>query len=156
VHQRLRGVCCVVVSMSGTVESMTIAWEKGLQLSARVRSHRIVADQPKEEGGDDAGVTPVEMLVASLGTCIGFYAVRFCQRHRIATDGLTVDMSWGYAERPHRIGSLAAKITLPVALEPSVASRLQNVVEHCTVHNSIKVAPAIAIELVMPEGQPVS
>jgi putative redox protein len=38
------------------------------------RSHSILCDQPAENGGEDSGMTPPELLLASLGSCAAFYA----------------------------------------------------------------------------------
>lgn len=129
------------------MESMTITWLKGVQLEIQARAHRLLVDQPTDEGGQDQGMTPVELLVASLGSCIGYFAVRFCQRHQLATDGLRVVMAWDYAEQPHRIGSMTARVHLPVALEPALRERLQKVLEGCTVHKTIEITPKISVRI---------
>jgi uncharacterized OsmC-like protein len=129
------------------MESLTVAWIKGVQLEIRARTHRLLIDQPADEGGEDQGMTPIELLVGSLGSCIGHFAARFCQRHRLSTEGLHVNMTWSYAERPHRVGSLTAHVHLPLALEPAVRERLQQVLEGCTVHKTIEIAPKILVQI---------
>jgi putative redox protein len=131
-------------------ESMEISWIKGVQLAVDVRSHRILTDQPLEDGGTDEGMTPVEMLVASLGSCIGYFAVQFCRRHKMETAGLRVAMDWSYSEQPHRIGSMAAHVHLPVRLDSTMRDRLQKVLDGCTVHNSIQITPKIEVLLSTP------
>lgn len=39
----------------------------GVQFEITARQHRIVSDQPAENGGFDEGMTPPELLLASLG-----------------------------------------------------------------------------------------
>jgi uncharacterized OsmC-like protein len=126
-------------------ESMTISWIAGVRLGVEVRNHCLVVDQPVEEGGQDQGITPVEMFVASLGTCIGYFAVRFCQRHKIETSGLKVSMEWNYAEQPHRVGTVTVRLKLPANLDPAMKVRLQKVLEGCTVHQSLTHPPEIVI-----------
>ncbi len=103
-----------------------------------------------EEGGQDQGITPVEMFVASLGTCIGYYGVRFCQRHHIPTQGFKMTMEWTYADQPHRVGSIVFRVELSVALDLAMRNRLQKVMEGCTVHQSINIAPGISIRISTP------
>jgi uncharacterized OsmC-like protein len=129
------------------MESMTVSWVKGAQLAVDVRRHRIVVDQPVDEGGEDQGVTPVELLVAALGSCIGYFAARFCQRHQLPTEGLRVTMTWDYAEQPHRVGSMTAHVHLPLELEPAMRARMQKVLEGCTVHHSILITPKINVQI---------
>ncbi len=134
------------------MESMTVTWLKQAQLAVDVRGHRLLVDQPADEGGEDQGMTPVELLVASLGSCIGHFAARFCQRHHLPADGLRVTMAWDYAEKPHRVGSLTAQVHLPPSvadqLEPAMRERMQKVLEGCTVHNSIAITPRIDVQII--------
>jgi|SRR5581483_5996381 len=133
-------------------ESMKISWSRGVRLEAAVRGHRLVVDQPKEEGGEDNGITPVEMFAASLGACIGYYAVRFCQRHQLPEAGLSVNLSWDYAEQPHRIGTIDVQVALPKGFPEPLKDRIQKVIEGCTVHNSLTHPPRIAVVLQGAEG----
>ncbi|NKE70013.1 OsmC family protein [Candidatus Manganitrophus noduliformans] len=128
-------------------ESMTISWTAGVQLAVEVRGHRLIVDQPKEEGGDDQGITPVEMFIASLGACIGYFAVRFCRRHKLPTEGLAVHTTWDDAEQPHRVGTIRARVDLPKGFPAAMKDRLQKVVEGCTIHNSLTHPPQIAVRL---------
>ena len=49
------------------------------QFEIQARQHRIVSDQPIENGGDNEGMTPPELLLASLGSCAAYYAVELSQ-----------------------------------------------------------------------------
>jgi putative redox protein len=133
------------------MESMSVTWLQGSRLAVEARRHRLLVDQPEEEGGEDLGMTPVELLIASLGSCIGYFAARFCQRHHIPVDGLRVTMGWEYEERPHRVGSMTARVHLPPTvaetLNPAMRTRMQQVLEGCTVHNSIAITPKIGVTI---------
>lgn len=126
-------------------ETMSITWMEGVRLAVEVRDQQIVVDQPEDEGGQGQGITPVEMFVGSLGGCIGYFAARFCQRHNIPADGLKVTMEWDYAERPHRVGSMTAHVDLPAPLDPKMKERLQQVLEGCTVHESLINPPQVSV-----------
>jgi putative redox protein len=128
-------------------ESMIISPGEGLAIEIQTRNHRLIVDQPLEEGGTDRGVTPIELFVGSLGACIAYYAVRFCQRHHLLKEGLKVSIEWKYAEKPHRIGSMNVQVSLPKDWNPEMNERFQKVLEGCTVHQSIKFEPKIVITL---------
>jgi putative redox protein len=130
-----------------TEEPMKISWTRGVEFVIAVRGHRFMVDQPKEEGGDDNGITPVEMFAASLGACVGYFAVRFCQRHALPAAGLSVTMTWDHAEDPHRVGALNAEVSLPAGFPGAMKDRLQKVVEACTIHQSLTHPPKIAVRL---------
>jgi putative redox protein len=126
-------------------ESMVISPGEGVALEIRTRNHRLIVDQPMDEGGKDLGMTPIELFVGSLGACIANYAVRFCQRHHLLAEGLKVSMEWKFVEEPHRIGSMNVLVHLPKEWNPDLNGRFQKVLVGCTVHQSIKFEPKIEI-----------
>lgn len=128
-------------------ESVSIRPAGGVALEVRARHHLLTVDQPKEEGGDDQGITPVEMFVSSLGACIGYFAVRFLRRHNLSTEGFNVTVEWDYAEQPHRVGAIRAHVDLPKGFPAEMKERLQKVMEGCTIHHSLTHSPQIGIEL---------
>jgi len=134
-------------AMSQEAESMVISPAEGVALEIQTRKHRLIVDQPTDEGGKDLGMTPIELFVGSLGTCIGYYAVRFCQRHHLKTEGLKLSMEWKFVDEPHRIGSINVQVGLPKDWNPDLNGRFQKVLEGCTVHQSIKIEPKIVIVL---------
>ena len=62
----------------------------GMQFEIKARHHRISSDQPVDNGGFDEGMTPPELLLASLGSCAGFYAAQYLKKHHVATEGMIV------------------------------------------------------------------
>jgi len=120
----------------------------GLKFLAQTRKHEVIFDQPKEEGGEDRGMTPVELFIASLGSCIGTYIVWFCERHNIATDGMRIDLSWASGENPIRISRIRANVNLPVKVPESIRQALVRKAKHCTIHNTLIHPPEVEISLI--------
>jgi uncharacterized OsmC-like protein len=113
-----------------------------------VRGHELTVDQPLDDGGGDQGPTPTELFVAGLASCVAFYAGRYLRRHGLATDGLGVACEFGFAtDRPARVSEVRLHVSLPDGFPEARRAGLQAVVEHCTVHNSIRQAPDVTIEL---------
>jgi len=119
----------------------------GLKFLAQTRKHELIFDQPKEEGGEDRGMTSVELFIASLGACIGTYIVWFCQSHKIATDGMRIDVSWASGERPNRISWIRANVRLPVKVPKRIRPALVRTAKHCTIHNTLIHSPEVIISL---------
>lgn len=115
------------------------------RFSIDVRGHRLVVDQPAEMGGEDTAPTPTELFVASLASCVAFYARRYLRRHGLPTEGLAVDTDFVLGTKPARVTELDLRITLPVDFPAERRDALLAVASHCTVHNSITQEPEIAV-----------
>jgi uncharacterized OsmC-like protein len=113
-----------------------------------VRGHRLVVDQPADAGGQDSAPTPTELFVASLATCVAFYAGRFLTRHGYSRDGLAVSVGYEMAtNRPARVSGIRLTVRVPAELPPERWAALRAVVSHCTVHNSLASPPPVIIAL---------
>lgn len=119
--------------------------EAGDRFRVAVGAHEIVVDQPVAAGGGDAGPTPTELFVASLAACVGFYARRFLARHSLADGALAVSCSFAMSADHARVARIAVRVEVPGGVPANVRSALARVVEHCTVHNSIRQAPDVEI-----------
>jgi putative redox protein len=62
-------------------------------------------------------------------------------------DDLSVDAEWEMTENPHRVGHITLAIHLPHRLTPDQKERLLKVAHGCTVHQTMAIAPTVAIQL---------
>lgn len=132
--------------------TLKVEFRGGARFDIISGAHQVVTDQPMEDGGQDAGMSPVELFVGSLASCVVYFVGRYCNRHRIPCDGLAIETEWSYAEQPHRVGSIGMRITLPASLTPDQRERLLKVAHGCTVHQSLAVPPSLQITLAAPSG----
>jgi putative redox protein len=126
---------------------MEVELQKGFLFKAVYGNHEVFTDQHKDDGGTDQAMTPAEFFVASLGTCIGVYAARFCQRHNLPTEGMKVSLDWTRVKDPARIGSIKADLIYPHPIGEAEKKGLLRMAESCFVHESIVHTPEIKIEL---------
>ena len=132
---------------------ITITHVSGDRFTIQVRGHRLEVDQPVAGGGQDAGPTPTELFVASLAACVGFYARRFLARHDLDGAGLRVEADFTMSpDRPARVDTITLRLLLPQPLEPNRRRALLAVVDHCTVHNSLRTPPEVRVTLAEPAG----
>jgi uncharacterized OsmC-like protein len=127
-----------------------VVHERGARFRADCRGHRIIIDQPLEDAGSDAGMTPPELFAASLGGCIGYYVARYCQQAGIDDAGLRVDCDWSTAEQPHRIGSLRVHIILP-GLPEKRRKAVERAASLCMLHATLQHPPELRLTLTQDE-----
>jgi putative redox protein len=137
-------------AVAGRVEAIRLAVDHlhGDAYDIEIRGHHLTVDQPVAAGGANLGPTPTELFAASLAACVGFYAGRFLRRHGLEAEGLRVDCHAIMArEGPARVETISLRLHgLPV-LEDRRRAALLAVVEHCTVHNSMRLMPEVRVEL---------
>jgi len=127
---------------------VTVRHAGGDAYAITVRGHAVLVDQPEADGGQDAAASPTELLVASLASCVAFYAGRYLLRHGLDRSGLAVTAEFTMASgRPTRVGDVRLRISVPGGIPPQRRDALLAVASHCTVHNTLRQQPGISIEL---------
>ena len=118
-----------------------------VQFEIRARSHRIVCDQPLESFGHDEGMTPPELLLASLGSCAAFYAAQYLRKHRLATAGTKVRVLADKAKDPARVDNFRIEVDVPGEFGEEHRAGVESAVHQCLIHNTLLHPPKIAIEI---------
>lgn len=116
---------------------IVVTHEGGVQFAAQIRSHRVVVDQPVRGGGADTGPAPIELLGASLGTCVALYVQQFCHARGLPYDGLRVEVEQYGAGNPNRIGTFVVRVVLAHELPEEYAVMLERVAKSCPAHNTL-------------------
>jgi putative redox protein len=127
---------------------VNVDYQGHLQFKANARGHDILSDQPLDNGGDNQGMTPPEWFLASLGSCVGFYAVKYLQTRNLDATGLNIDVS---AEKttdaPVRLDNLTIHLSLPIALDAHHHQGLKTAVKSCLIHNTLTYSPKIITQI---------
>ena len=121
-----------------------------VQFEIRARQHVIASDQPSESGGFDEGMTPPELLLASLGSCAAFYAAMYLRKHKLAEEGTKVRVTAGKRKDPPRLDDFRILVDVPAGLDPKHLEGLERAVHQCLIHNTLLHPPTIAIEIHSP------
>jgi putative redox protein len=96
---------------------VTIEHLGAMQFQIHARSHTIACDQPVEFGGFDEGMAPPELLLASLGSCAGYYAAE--RKNKLATEGTRVKVTAQKLKGPARLDDFQIEVESPVELTGS-------------------------------------
>jgi putative redox protein len=118
-----------------------------VQFEIKARQHTIACDQPAENGGFDEGMTPPELMLASLASCAGFYAAQYLRKFKLATEGTLVRVVADKAKDPARLDNFRIEVETPLDLSPQHREGVERAVHHCLIHNTLLHPPKIAIEV---------
>lgn len=116
----------------------------GVKFAAQARGHRVICDQPTDNGGTDAGMTPPEFLLAALATCGGYYAAQYLNTRQLPADGLKVRVVAEKAQLPARLGAFRIEVTAP-GLNERHQEGVLRAVKACLIHNTLLSQPAIDV-----------
>lgn len=118
-----------------------------VQFEIHARQHTISCDQPLENGGYDEGMTPPELLLASLGSCAGFYAAQYLRKYKLATEATRVRVTAEKAKDPARVDNFCIEVETPLELSEQHRAGVERAVHHCLIHNTLLHPPQIKIEI---------
>ena len=93
----------------------------------------------------DLSYGPFHMLGSSLAACTFSVLQSWATNKNLDVDDLRVEVSWSFAEKPHRVGSMKVKLEWP-SLAADMWPRALRVANLCGVHNTLTHPPEIVIE----------
>ncbi|HYM60329.1 MAG TPA: OsmC family protein [Thermoanaerobaculia bacterium] len=128
--------------------TMTISFPGGVRVDATFKGHTIHTDQPLPAGGTDSAVSPFDLFLASIATCMGFYALRFCQERDIDTEGLGLTLDPIRDKETKRLSVLRIELRLPQRFPEKYLEPIKRAVAHCAVKQAMLDPPDFELSLV--------
>ena len=124
------------------------------RFEVQARGHRVICDQPADNGGSDAGMTPPEFLLAALATCAAYYAAQYLNARHLPSEDLKVRGSAEKAQQPARLSSFRIEVTAPGRDERHQEGILR-ATKACLIHNTLLAQPSIEVVVNAAEVAPV-
>jgi putative redox protein len=108
-----------------------------LRQSVKIRDHRLTIDEPDDQGGDDTGPSPQELLAASLATCTAITMEMYARRKGWDVGDVEVACDYTPAERgcPTRFNLI---MRFPDSLSEEQVERLRVIAAKCPVHRTLE------------------
>ncbi|MFI5181130.1 MAG: OsmC family protein [Thermoanaerobaculia bacterium] len=124
---------------------MEIRFPGGVAVEALHKGFTIRTDQPAADGGANSAPSPFDLFLTSLGTCAGFYALRFCQERSLPTVGLSLTLTTERDAIRKRLAKVRIEIRLPEGFPEKYQGAILRVVDQCTVKRHVVEAPAFEV-----------
>lgn len=133
--------------------AVDLDWAGGLCSKVKIRDHIVTIDSSKDDGGDNLGPTPTELLLAALGGCIMINVSRIAKRMRIDLENVRMKIS-GMKEQNERPSSFT-ELHVDVSIDTDMRddARLEKLIRlaevNCTVSNTLRraVSPIVRLRL---------
>jgi putative redox protein len=105
--------------------------------TVEVRDHELTVDEPLEEGGEDAGPSPQELLAVSLASCTAVTMEMYAARK--GWDIGPVEVAVDYT-RPERGGPTKFELVMRLAddVPDERVERLRLIAAKCPVHRTLE------------------
>ena len=109
----------------------------GFRHEIQVREHTLTSDEDEQNGGDDAGPSPLELLAASLASCSAVTMEMYAQRKGWDIGDIAVDVNYEPAQRGSPT-KFTIEVQLPKELPEDQRTRLMQIVAKCPVHRTLE------------------
>ena len=119
------------------VRSVVARRRQGYEHELEIRGHRLVADEPEDSGGTDAGPRPTELLAASLASCTAITIEMYADRKGWDLGDVAVEVGFS-PPFPDSPPSFELKIHAPAELSDEQRERILVIAGKCPVHRTLQ------------------
>ena len=121
--------------------------DHGYRTAIGARTHVLMVDEPLDLGGTDAGMTPYELLLAALSSCMALTMRMYADRKAWPLEGATIHLRTAPARQPDhaavatgsaQVTRIERRIELRGALEEHQRERLLEIADRCPIKRNIE------------------
>jgi uncharacterized OsmC-like protein len=128
-------------------EEMVVTFPGNLKVSAQINDMIITTDQPEKSGGDNSGPSPFTLFTASLATCAGYFALKFCRSRKIDTEGMILSMKYAWDNELKKYPQMDLELTLPPEFPDKYKDAIVRAMDQCVVKKHILDPPEIHVRV---------
>ena len=133
---------------------MKVFFPGGLEVAAKAGGFLIRTDQPVAQGGGGAAPSPFDLFLASLATCAGLYALKFCRQRHLDAAGLELTLDAERDETGKRVSRIRIEISLPPGFPEKYRDAILRAADQCKVKRHIIEPPEFEVTTKRPGETP--
>jgi uncharacterized OsmC-like protein len=137
VHARWPLLCTWTVPRRLTLK-ITLLSDESIRLEPATGQLTIEAESANQE------YSPYQMLASGLAVCTFGVMQSWASNIGVSADDLVIDVSWSFADNPHRVGAMELSYQWP-SLPEDRKRVAQRVAELCPVHKTLMQSPSMTI-----------
>ena len=109
------------------------------QQTVRSGHHELIADEPIDAGGEDAGLAPYDFLMAALGACTSMTLRMYAERKGLPLTRVQVDLQHKKLRTGDQppVDHIERVITLEGDLTPEQRQRMLEIANKCPVYRTL-------------------
>ena len=125
---------------------LNIRFPGGLAVEADLEGFTIRTDQPETVGGGGSAPSPFDLFLAALGTCAGYYALRFCQARGLPTEDVTLKLTAEKDPAVKRVTRVEIEIELPPDFPDRYREAIVRATDQCSVKKHLLEPPEVEVK----------
>ncbi|HTB06591.1 MAG TPA: OsmC family protein [Bacteroidia bacterium] len=115
------------------------------EMTAQVRQHTVIVDEPIESGGQDKGPEPNEYLCVALASCTTATIKMYLNHKQIKIDKLSVEVIKETTEDKKNI--FKRNITIEGSFDAAMREHILAIANKCPIHKILEAANTIETKL---------
>lgn len=139
---------------------VTAKSKQNLQVDIQASNHQLLADEPINDGGDDAGPAPYDLLLSALGACKVMTVHLYARRKGWPVETVTVSLDHEKisardcedcaTDGAAKVDVITCEISFEGDLDDAQITRLTEIADRCPVHRTLTSETKIRTTAVAP------
>lgn len=125
-----------------------VRFPENLKVEAKINDYVLTTDQPKKSGGDGSAPSPTELFTASIATCSGYFALKFCRTRNLETAGMRLKMRYEWDKEQKRYPTMSIELELPERFPEKYRGAIIKAMNQCVVKQHIQQPPEFEITVI--------
>lgn len=122
-----------------------IRFGENTEVIASVRGFDIVTDQPLASGGKNSAPDPFSLFLASVGTCAGYYTLKYCRANGIDPSKVQLKLTAIRDIQTRKMTKLRSDVRLPEGVATLHQEGIRIAIDECAVKKAMQDMPVFEV-----------